>query len=103
MPTAPEVGGVKCAVRHVEVLGDPKPKHVPKADRHRAVAGEIEVELATVAEHRQPSASGAQNMEGCEGGIHERRKAVGDHYLLDHAHDKEGDALIEPAALARLA
>jgi hypothetical protein len=45
VPTAPEISDACCPIRHVEIVGEVKPEHQAKPDRHLRIGRKIEEQL----------------------------------------------------------
>ena len=73
----------------VEVLQEVEAEHLPQADGHVAVAGEIEIDLERVGRDAQPRAGEGQLLTR-KGPVPELANSVGQQDLLCHAH---GEAL----------
>ena len=84
MPSTPELGHRRGAVRRIEVLGEDEPKHQPEADSHVRVATEIEVYLEGVSGGAVPRINRPDGARvECEIGYSAAR--VGQQHLLRQA------------------
>src|SRR3954468_5478724 len=91
VPAAPEVGRVKRLIGRIEVDGNPQAEHVTKTDGHVAVAGEVEIQLEAVPDHREPSAHRGKCLVPRETRVHEEGEGVGEYYFFKQAEHKERD------------
>src|SRR3546814_7245499 len=84
VPAPPELGDALADVRLVEVLDKAEAHHQAEADRHVAIAGEIEIQLYGIRERAEPGIGGGRMRER-ERMADPRLDRVGDEQLLDEA------------------
>ena len=89
MPALPKLYHRAGNIGVVEVLQEVEAEHLPQADGHVAVAGEIEIDLERVGRDAQPRAGEGQLLTR-KGPVPELANGVGQQDLLCHAH---GEAL----------
>ena len=65
VPAPPEILDRHRQIRVAEILGVLEAEHAPEADRHRAVAGEVEEDLSTEKPYIASNASGALGTPAC--------------------------------------
>lgn len=102
VPALPEVDHAGRAVGAIEVDRQLDIEHPADADRHVAIAAEIEVELEGIGEAGHPGDGEMEWFGTGEPGLRPDGKGVGDHHLLEQTDQKEPQPQIDIAPVEDL-
>jgi hypothetical protein len=83
VPTAPEISDACCPIRHVEIVGEVKPEHQAKPDRHLRIGRKIEEQLKGEGKGGEPGIAHCKSLWALKERIGDARQRIGDEYLLD--------------------
>ena len=98
MPAAPEIPDALRPVGALEVLREAEAQHLPEANGHIGVPGEVKIDLEGVAHRPEPGVAGVDppvDGDHAEDHIHRGPQGVGDQDLLGKAQDEAADALLQ--------